>query len=74
MCECPQWDSHQAVLRGKKPRKQLATKAARKSGTPTGREKKVNRTRPGVKPLCKIRRYQKSTELLHRYLSFDKLV
>ena len=35
-CECLQWDSEQNVLRGKTPRKQLATKAARKQGTPKG--------------------------------------
>ena len=30
--ECLQWDSEQNVLREKTPRKQLATKAARKQG------------------------------------------
>merc|ERR1712170_120998 len=46
---------------GKAPRKQLATKAARKSAPSTG----------GVK---KPRRYQKSTELLIRKLPFQRLV
>lgn len=57
--QCLQWDSQQLVLRGKAPRKQLATKAARKCGTPKGGVKKINRTRPGVKALHEIRRYQK---------------
>ncbi|OCT64169.1 hypothetical protein XELAEV_18045270mg [Xenopus laevis] len=43
---------------GKAPRKQLATKAARKSAPSTG----------------EIRRYQKSTELLIRKLPFQRLV
>ncbi|XP_045424157.1 histone H3.3A-like [Lemur catta] len=53
---------------GKAPRKQLATKAARKSAPSTG----------GVKTwtvaLREIRRYQKSTELLIRKLPFQRLV
>ncbi|CAB0028522.1 unnamed protein product [Trichogramma brassicae] len=47
---------------GKAPRKQLATKAARKSA------------RPGTVALREIRRYQKSTELLIRKLPFQRLV
>ena len=72
--ECLQLVTDQSVLRGKTPRKQLATKAAGKQGTPKGGVKKINRTRPRVKALCEIRRHQKSTELLLRYLSFEKLV
>uniref|UniRef100_A0A4W6C6F0 Core Histone H2A/H2B/H3 domain-containing protein n=1 Tax=Lates calcarifer TaxID=8187 RepID=A0A4W6C6F0_LATCA len=49
---------------GKAPRKQLATKAARKSAPATG----------GVKKPHQIRRYQKSTELLIRKLPFQRLV
>uniref|UniRef100_A0A2I2YFJ5 Histone H3 n=1 Tax=Gorilla gorilla gorilla TaxID=9595 RepID=A0A2I2YFJ5_GORGO len=49
---------------GKAPRKQLATKAARKSAPSTGRVKKPHR----------YRRYQKSTELLIRKLPFQRLV
>lgn len=45
---------------GKAPRKQLATKAARKSAPATGGVKKPHRFRPGTVAL------QKSTELLIR--------
>ncbi|XP_064090793.1 histone H3-like [Macrobrachium nipponense] len=52
---------------GKAPRKQLATKAARKSAPATGKKKKgvkkPHRYRPGTVALREIRRYQKSTEL-----------
>ena len=50
---------------GKAPRKQLATKAARKSAPATGGVKKPHRYRPGTVALREIRKYQKSTELLH---------
>ncbi|KAK8849509.1 histone H3 [Kwoniella newhampshirensis] len=65
---------------GKAPRKQLATKAARKSATKTGGVgtsggvKKPHRYRPGTVALREIRRYQKSTELLIRKLPFQRLV
>ncbi|KAH9393835.1 Core histone H2A/H2B/H3/H4 [Tyrophagus putrescentiae] len=59
---------------GKAPRKQLATKAARKSALPTGGVKKPHRYRPGTVALREIRRYQKSTELLIRKLPFQRLV
>ncbi|GBF89026.1 histone [Raphidocelis subcapitata] len=49
---------------GKAPRKQLATKAARKSAPATGGVKKPHRYRPGTVALREIRKYQKSTELL----------
>ena len=49
---------------GKAPRKQLATKAARKSAPATGGVKKPHRYRPGTVSLREIRRYQKSGELL----------
>ena len=55
---------------GKAPRKQLATKAARKSAPATGGVKKPHRYRPGTVAL----RYQKSTELLIRKLPFQRLV
>ena len=63
----------QTVLKstgGKAPRKQLATKAARKSAPATGDVKKPHRYRPGTEALREIRRYQKSTELLIRKLPF----
>nr|XP_014337071.1 PREDICTED: uncharacterized protein LOC102270329 isoform X1 [Bos mutus] len=59
---------------GKAPRKQLATKAARKSAPATGGVKKPHRYRPGTVALREIRRYQKSTELLIRTLPFQRLV
>uniref|UniRef100_A0A3Q3BD54 Histone H3.3 n=1 Tax=Kryptolebias marmoratus TaxID=37003 RepID=A0A3Q3BD54_KRYMA len=57
---------------GKAPRKQLATKAARKSAPSTGGVKKPHRYRPGTVALREIRRYQKSTELLIRKLPFQR--
>ncbi|KAK1921717.1 putative DNA binding protein [Papiliotrema laurentii] len=62
---------------GKAPRKQLATKAARKSAPSaavSGGVKKPHRYRPGTVALREIRRYQKSTELLIRKLPFQRLV
>ncbi|GAA50485.1 histone H3 [Clonorchis sinensis] len=52
----------------------LATKAARKSVPATGGVKKPHRYRPGTVALRETRRYQKSTELLIRKLSFQGLV
>ena len=59
---------------GKAPRKQLATKAARKSAPITGGVKKPHRYRPGTVALREIRKYQKSTDLLLRKLPFQRLV
>ena len=59
---------------GKAPRKQLATKAARKTAPATGGVKKPHRYRPGTVALREIRRYQKSTDLLIRKLPFQRLV
>nr|GEZ24630.1 histone H3.2-like [Tanacetum cinerariifolium] len=61
-------------IRGKAPRKQLATKAARKSAPATGGVKKPHRFRPGTVALREIRKYQKSIELLIRKLPFQCLV
>ncbi|XP_036170109.1 histone H3.3A-like [Myotis myotis] len=58
---------------GKAPRKQLATKAAPKSGPSTGGVKKPHRYRPGTVALREISCYQKSTELI-RKLPFQRLV
>ena len=58
----------------KAPRKQLATKVARKSAPATGGVKKPHRYRPGTVALREIRRFQKSTELLIRKLPFQRLV
>ncbi|KAI8491246.1 hypothetical protein Bbelb_308790 [Branchiostoma belcheri] len=61
---------------GKAPRKQLATKAARKSARllAAWRREEPHRYRPGTVALREIRRYQKSTELLIRKLPFQRLV
>lgn len=59
---------------GKAPRKQIATKAARKSAPSSAGIKKPHRYRPGTVALREIRRYQKSTELLIRKLPFQRLV
>ncbi|XP_046885273.1 histone H3.3-like [Hypomesus transpacificus] len=48
--------------------------SARKSAPATGGVKKPHRYRPGTVALREIRRYQKSTELLIRKLSFQRLV
>src|ERR1700743_2594242 len=58
---------------GKAPRKQPASKAARKSAPSTGGVKKPHRYKPGTVALREIRRYQKSTELLIRKLPFKRL-
>jgi len=59
---------------GKAPRKQLATKAARKSAPTAAGVKKPHRYRPGTVALREIRKYQKSTDLLIRKLPFQRLV
>ena len=59
---------------GKAPRKQLATKAARKSAPAAGGVKKPHRYRPGTVALREIRRYQKTTDLLIRKSPFVRLV
>ena len=58
---------------GKAPQKRLATKVARRSAPATGGIKKPHRYRPGTVELRKIRRYQKSTDLLIRKLPFQRL-
>merc|ERR1712188_213042 len=59
---------------GKAPRKQLATKAARKSAPTAGGVRKPHRYRPGTVALREIRKYQKSTDLLMRKLPFQRLL
>ena len=60
---------------GKAPRKQLASKVARKSApTSSGDVKRPRRFRAGTVALREIRRYQKSTELLIRRQPFQRLV
>jgi histone H3 len=62
------------IHRKKAPRKQLATKAARKSAPATGGVKKPHHYRPGTIALREIRHYQKLTDLLIRRLLFLRLV
>ncbi len=59
---------------GKTPRKQLATKAARRSAKTTGGTRKPHRYRPGTCALREIRKYQKSVDLLIRKLPFSRYV
>ena len=62
---------------GKAPRKTLMTKHSLRKHGPRwvrGGLKKPRRFRPGTVALRQIRRYQKSTELLIRKLSFQRLV
>eukprot|EP00804_Cyclotella_cryptica_P023442 CCRYP_012108-RA/>CCRYP_012108-RA protein AED:0.06 eAED:0.02 QI:0/-1/0/1/-1/0/1/0/139 len=59
---------------GKAPRKQLATKAARKSAPAPGGCKKPHRYCPGTVALREIRKYQKSTDLLIRKLPFRRFL
>ncbi|CUA75826.1 Histone H3,2 [Ustilago maydis 521] [Rhizoctonia solani] len=77
-CEARTKQTARKSTGGKAPRKQLATKQARKSAksapTTTGGVKKPHRFRPGTVALREIRRYQKSTELLIRKLPFQRLV
>ncbi|XP_048207547.1 histone H3.3A-like [Perognathus longimembris pacificus] len=56
---------------GEACRKQLATKAPRKSAPSPGGADKQKDSRPGTVTLCEIRRYQKSSELLIRKLPFQ---
>ena len=58
---------------GKAPRKQLATKAARRAA-PDAKAKKPHRYRPGTVALQEIRKFQKSTDLLIRRAPFARLV
>ena len=59
---------------GKAPRKELATKAARRTNPVYGVLRRPHRYRPGTLALRQIRKYQKSTELLIRKLPFQRLV
>ena len=58
----------------KAPRKQLASKAARKATPSTEGIKKSHRFRPGTVALREIRRYQKTTDLLIKKAPFQRLV
>jgi histone H3 len=70
---CRLTSSLTSIPGGKAPRKQLASKAARKSAPSTGGVKKPHRYKPGTVALREIRRYQKSTELLIRFVNTTSL-
>ncbi len=72
MARCKQ--SARKSTGGKAPQMHLATKAARDKARRMGGVKKPHRYRPGTVALCKIRKYQKSTELLIRKAPFQRLV
>ncbi len=59
---------------GKAPRKQLASKAARKSAPSTGGVKNPGRFRPGLVEMREIRNGQRETQLEIRQLPFQRLV
>jgi histone H3 len=71
MAHCKQ--SARKSTGGKAPRKQLSTKAARRSAPKTGGIKKPHRYHHGNVALRKIRQYQKSTDLLIRKMPFQCL-
>ncbi|EER00947.1 histone 3, putative [Perkinsus marinus ATCC 50983] len=59
---------------GKMPRKQLASKAARKSSPAVSTIRRPHRFRPGTVALREIRWYQRSSELLIKKLPFQRLI
>ena len=61
-------------LAKKAPRKEILSKAARKSAPAIGGLKKAYRYRPGTVAIREIRKYQKSTCFLLRKLPFQRLV
>ena len=69
----PNVDEYQKGV-GKAPHKQLPTKQLKKKPPFTGAIKKPHRYCPGTVALCKIRKYQKSTELLCRKLCVARLI
>jgi histone H3/H4 len=62
-----------AATGGKAPRKQLVSKAARKTAGASEGAAKKHRYKPGTVALREIRRYQKSTDTLIRRLPFQRL-
>ncbi len=72
MARCKQ--SARRSTGGKTARMHLATKALQELAQRVGGVKKPHRYRPGTIALCKIRKYQKSTELLIRKAPFKRLV
>ena len=67
-------DSQNAITSNKATKRILPSEAPRKTAPTTGGVKKPHHYHPVNVALCKIRRYQKSTELLIRKLPFQRLV
>jgi len=59
---------------GKAPRKQLATKAARKTAPKSSFVRKPHRYRPGTVALREIRKLQRTTDMLIPKLAFQRVV
>ncbi|KAG0439374.1 histone H3.2 [Dictyocoela muelleri] len=59
---------------GKAPRKQLSTKAARKSAISETPVKRTHKFKPGLVAIKEIRKYQKSTDLLLRKRPFQRII
>ena len=74
MARTKQTARKQTTPAGKDPRKQIGSKAARKSAPIQGGIKKPHRYRPGTVALREIRKFQKSTDLLIRKLPFQRVV
>ena len=74
MARTKQTARKQTTPAGKAPRKQIGSKAARKSAPIQGGIKKPHRYRPGTVALIEIRKFQKSTDLLIRKLPFQRVV
>ena len=74
MARTKQTARKQTTPAGKAPRKQIGSKAARKSAPIQGGIKKPHRYRPGTVALREIRKFQKSTDLLIRKLPFQRVV
>ena len=74
MARTKQTARKQTTPAGKAPRKQIGSKAARKSAPIQGGIKKPHRNRPGTVALREIRKFQKSTDLLIRKLPFQRVV
>ena len=74
MARTKQTARKQTTPAGKAPRKQIGSKAARKSAPIQGGVKKPHRYRPGTVALREIRKFQKSTDLLIRKLPFQRVV
>ena len=75
MARTKQTARKQTSTGGKAPRKSIASKTASRKSAPIEMGiKKPHRYRPGTVALREIRKFQKSTDLLIRKLSFQRLI